>query len=166
MSEHGNTGRLPKNTCTFEQVQAVKTFIENYARAHGLPVPGRLPNTKNKVLLLPSDMSKMFVFRKYTEATSESVGKSKFLSLWSELTPFVAVMTPASDLCFTCQQNNQLIMKAVHMPEAVCKQRYENAFQHLEVARAGRHYYREQCERARTSWKAKLNDGSCVNTMH
>lgn len=47
---------LPKHTCTFEQVQEVKTFIENYATAHGLPVPGRLPNTKDKVLLLPSDM--------------------------------------------------------------------------------------------------------------
>ena len=43
-SVHGNAGRLPKNACSLQQVEAVKTFIENYARAHGSPVPGRLPN--------------------------------------------------------------------------------------------------------------------------
>lgn len=62
VSKHGNSGRLPKHTCTFEQMNEVNTFIENYASTHGLPVPGRLPNTKDKVLLLPLDMSKMFVF--------------------------------------------------------------------------------------------------------
>ena len=166
VSEHGNSGKLPKHSCTFEQVEEVKRFIENYARAHGLPVPGRLPNAKNKVLLLPSDLSKMFVFRKYEEAASHPVRKSKFLALWSQLTPHVAVMKPASDLCFICQQNNQLIMKAVNMPDVVRKQRYDNASQHLELARAGRYYYREQCNEAEASWKAHLDDGSCVNTMH
>ena len=89
MSKHGNSGRVPKHTCTFEQINEVKTFIENYASAHGLPVPGRLANTKDKVLLLPSDMSKMFVFRKYDEASVHPVRKSKFLELWSQLTPYV-----------------------------------------------------------------------------
>ena len=101
VSKHGNSGRVPKHTCTFEQINAVKTFIENYASAHGLPVPGRLANTKDKVLLLPSDMSKMFVFRKYDEASVHPVRKSKFLELWSQLTPYVAVMKPASDLVST-----------------------------------------------------------------
>jgi len=53
-------------------------------------------------------MSKMFVYRKYKEALSNPVGKSKFVMLWDELTPHVAVMKPSSDLCFMCQQNNQL----------------------------------------------------------
>ena len=75
----------------------------------------------------------MFVFQKYSV-------RSRYVTL---LTRFVAVMTPASDLCFTCQQN---IMKAM---QSIRKQQYENAFQHLETARAGRHYYyRTQCERA------------------
>ena len=51
-------GKLPKHTCNFEQVKAL---IENYA--HGLPVPGSLPNTQ-KVVLLPSDM---FVYRNYKQ---------------------------------------------------------------------------------------------------
>ena len=134
-SVHGNTGRLPKNTCTLEQVEAMKTFVENYARAHGLPVPGRLPNARDKVTLLPSDISKMFVYRKYKEAAATPVGKSKFLSLWDELTPHVAVMKPSSDLCFTCQQNNLAIMKSANMPEAIRRQRFDKAANHLQRAR-------------------------------
>ena len=78
---HGNKGELPTNTFNFEEVELVKSYIENYARAHGLPVPGRLTNARDKVLLLPSDMSKMFVYRKYREAATDPVGKSKFFEL-------------------------------------------------------------------------------------
>ena len=166
ISRHGNSGRMPKHTCTFEQINDIKTFIENYASAHGLPVPGRLPNTKDKVLLLPSSMSKMFVFRKYEEASVHPVRKSKVLQVWSKLTPSVAVMKPASDLCFTCQQNNLSIMKAAPMPEAVRKQRYENASLHLELARNARHYYRKQCEESVASWKAHLSNNEHVSMMH
>ena len=165
-SVHGNKGRLPTNTLSFELVEAVKTYIENYARAHGLPVPGRLPNARNKVLLLPSDMSKMFVYRKYREAATDPVGKSKFFELWDELTPHVAVMKPSSDLCFTCQQNNQSIIKAVNMPEAIRKQRFDNASRHLELAQTACHYYRAQCEEAETTWTAHLETQEPVDTMH
>jgi len=165
-SVHGNAGRLPKNACSLQQVEAVKTFIENYARAHGLPVPGRLPNARDKVMLLPSDMSKMFVYRKYKEALSNPVGKSKFVMLWDELTPHVAVMKPSSDLCFTCQQNNQLIMKSVNMPEAIRRQRLEDASRHLECARSERHHYRSQCEEAETVWTAHCETHEPVSTMH
>ena len=162
-SVHGNTGRLPKNTCTLEQVGAVKTFVENYARAHGLPVPGRLPNAREKVTLLPSDMS---VYRKYKEAASTPVGKSKFLSLWDELTPHVAVMKPSSDLCFTCQQNNLAIMKSANMPEAVRRQRFENATNHLQRARTERHAYRSQCNDAEAAWNAHVLRQEPITTMH
>ena len=162
MSRHGNSGRLPKHTCSIEQVQEVKSFIVNYARAHGLPVPGRLPNAKGKVLLLPSDMSKMFVFRKYSEASDQPVRKSKFLELWSQLTPSVAVMKPASDLCFACQQNNLSIKKAAPMSETVRQQRYDNASAHLDQARDARYYYRKQCDDAEKYWKAHLDCGNHV----
>ena len=79
VSRHGNSVRLPKHTCSIGQVQEVKMFIVNHARAHGLQIPGRLTNAKGKLLLLPSDMSKMFVFRKYSEASEQPVRKSIFL---------------------------------------------------------------------------------------
>ena len=57
-------------------------------------------------------------------------------------------------------------MTATHLPETIRKQWYENVYQHLEYAWKGCHYYREQCERAKASWRAKLNDGTPVTTMH
>ena len=54
--------------------------------------------------------------------------------LWDELTPHVAVMKPSSDLCFTCQQNNQRVMKAVNLPEAIRKQRFDDASRHRQSA--------------------------------
>ena len=122
ISRHGNSGRMPKHTCTFEQINDIKTFIENYASAHGLPVPGRLPNTKDKVLLLPSSMSKMFVFRKYEEASVHPVRKSKFLEVWSKLTPSVAVMKPASDLCTVSTVSQTATSTAVSRGKRKCSQ--------------------------------------------
>jgi len=101
-SVHGNTGKVPINTFSKEQVEAVKQFIENYGEAHGLPLPGRLSNAREKTLLLPSDMLKSFVLRKYKEASTNPV-EVLFFKLWGELRPYVyvAMMKPSSDLCFT-----------------------------------------------------------------
>lgn len=115
-------GGFQKNTCSLQQIEAIKTFVQNYARAHGLPVPGRLPNAWDKVTLLPSDMSKIFVHRKYEEASTTPVKKSRLISIWNDLIPHVAVMKPSSGLCFTCQQNNLATMKSTHLPETVRRQ--------------------------------------------
>lgn len=37
---HGNDGRAPVNTFSHEDRESVKTFVLNYAAAHGLPDPG------------------------------------------------------------------------------------------------------------------------------
>ena len=111
-------------------------------------------------LLLPSDMSKMFVYRKYREAATDPVGKSKFFELWDELTPHVAVMKPSSDTCFTCQQNNQLILKSVNMPEA-----FESRGLIMH-SKGRRHYYRTQFKEAETTWSAHLENQESVDTMH
>ena len=97
---HGNAKRQPKNV----------TFVKNYARAHAMPMPGRMPNHKDKVMVLPSDVSKVFVYSKYKEACTHNhwsaVGRSLFYQIWQELLPFISISTPSTDLCFTCQQNS------------------------------------------------------------
>jgi len=40
---HGNKGRLPKKTCSFEATKQVSTFISNYAEEHTLVLPGCVP---------------------------------------------------------------------------------------------------------------------------
>ena len=41
---------------------------------------------------------------------------SPFCRLWQQLTPQVDVTKPMSDLCWTCQQNSTLIMRAHNRP--------------------------------------------------
>lgn len=59
---HGNKGRLPRNTCTFEAISKVSKFISNFAEEHALVLPGCVPGFKRTdVRLLPSHMSKASV---------------------------------------------------------------------------------------------------------
>ena len=76
---------------------------------HGLPLLGRMPNHRESdILLLPSDMSKSFVYRKYVESCKQLdqcyISRRKFENLWKELRPSVLTNKPATDLCFSCQQ--------------------------------------------------------------
>ena len=51
-----------------------------------MPLPGRVPGHRDKVVVLPSDITKQFIFMKYKDAcatnTWTAVGKSKLYSLW------------------------------------------------------------------------------------
>ncbi len=60
---HGNQKRLPKNAFGMEETSRLVTFVKNYARAHAMPMPGRMPNHRDKVMVLPSDVSKIFVYK-------------------------------------------------------------------------------------------------------
>ena len=59
---HGNVKCLPSNSIPFDEVKRVSTFIENFARANGMPLPGRIPNHCDKVMILPADVTKQFVY--------------------------------------------------------------------------------------------------------
>ena len=66
--EHGNKHMAPHNCLPFCEVQAIVSFIKNFAEVHALPLPGRMPNHKDKALLLPSDITKSEVYRQYKQA--------------------------------------------------------------------------------------------------
>ena len=66
--EHGNTSKSPHNCIAFSDIQEMVAFIERLAEIHALPLPGRMPNHKNKALLLPSDISKSEIYRQYKQA--------------------------------------------------------------------------------------------------
>ena len=148
LDKGGVTERVHGNK--FEDTQRVKKFIANTAETHALPLPGRLPNQKDKFLLLPTDMPKMKVYRNY-KAVCESddvphVGKSKFYSLWQELCPYISTMKPSSDLCFQCQQNSNMILRSAHMSEEEKSMRLQVAVEHLQLAKTERAFYNQQIE--------------------
>ena len=61
---HGNTHRAPKHTTNME--------VTNMASIHALPLPGRNPTNKDeRFLLLPCDITKAYVYRKYRDACTE-----------------------------------------------------------------------------------------------
>lgn len=79
---HGNKGPVPPNTLQFDDVTQLTTFIVNYEQPHGMPLPGRVPGHCDKVMVLPSDITKAHVFMKYKNACSSNgwttVGRTKF----------------------------------------------------------------------------------------
>ena len=56
-------------------IKAIEIFIANFAEVHALPLPGRMPNHKDKALLLPSDISKSEVYRQYKQACASDTGE-------------------------------------------------------------------------------------------
>ena len=104
---HGNKGHVPPNTFNFDNVNRLTTFMVNY---DGMPHPGRVPGHRDKVMVLPSDITKLLVLTKYRDACLHNgwtaAGRSKFYGVWQSVLPHISITKPASDHCFTCQQNS------------------------------------------------------------
>ena len=62
---HGNARKRPRNAFSYSSIKNASRFIVNTSDTHGLPLPGRLPTCKQKVVVLPSDMSKTKVYTNY-----------------------------------------------------------------------------------------------------
>ena len=72
------SGKHNPKKLKFEEVEKVKTYLANYASAHALTLPGRIPGFKRSdILLLPSSHTKSFVYKAYKSA-AESQGKEVF----------------------------------------------------------------------------------------
>ena len=90
---HGNSKRLPANSFPAEETSHLAMFIKNYARAHGLPLPGRVPGHRDKVVILPcqvqGSMHCKLVRNRLAEVNSMSSGSQyfhTFLSVHQALT--------------------------------------------------------------------------------
>ena len=70
---HGNTRSLPANTTPFAETQQVVNFIQTYAEAHAILLPGRIPGYKRSDLkLLPSSTTKHHVWLLYCQSLSSA----------------------------------------------------------------------------------------------
>ena len=171
---HGNSKRLPANTTSREDVHQAITFIDNIAEVHGVPLPGRLPNHRNSdITLLPSDMSKRYVFEKYAIAGEgmqfKVSSRRKFEDLWKELRPFIMTNKPATDLCPVCQYNNEKIAKSALLSEEERETLYHEALTHMQHAKTERENYRQECEQASAQWREHTASNSVspfLGTMH
>ena len=58
-------GKMPHKASSFASIEHASLFVQNMAATHRLPLPGHLPSCEDKVVVLPSDMTKMHVYRSY-----------------------------------------------------------------------------------------------------
>lgn len=145
---HGNKSRLPSSTVSMESVQYVVNYLVNYSTSHALVLPGRVPGfNRTDIKLLPSSYTKTMVWNSYKEAaladSQRAVSYTKFVELWNQLTPFIRVCKPMTDLCFTCQKNNNKVLRSANLPESEKSDVVKEHQQHLQQAMVGRNYYRE-----------------------
>ena len=57
---HRNVKRRPWNAASFADKEKAVSFIKNFAEAHALPLPGRMPKFYDySIMLLPSDVLKL-----------------------------------------------------------------------------------------------------------
>lgn len=112
----------PHNTTSLTDVKLLMKFVMQYAENHAILLPGRVPGYKrDDIQLLPSSTTKREVWELYHTAASQHEGAhavcySLFCRLWKQLMPHVVVTKPMSDLCWTCQKNSTLIMRAHNRP--------------------------------------------------
>jgi len=132
---HGNAKRLPSSVSSAETVEQVVKFIKNTAEEQALLLPGRVPGFKRIDLkLLPSNLTKHGLWRRCADMGQVSVGYSNFRDLWNQLCPFILIMRPPTDLCWTCQKNNNKIHKTANLPEAAKAEAVRTQEEHLRLA--------------------------------
>jgi hypothetical protein len=100
-------------------------------------------------MMLPSDTTKAEIWKKYVDSCAPSVkpiALSSFKRIWIKYLPHIAVVSIASDLCETCQNNNNLIIKSVNCSEEEKNERLKAQEKHLNLAKECRDYYRTECQ--------------------
>ena len=108
---HKSTKKQPSHALSFEDVKFAFNFIQNFAEANAIILPGRTPYAwKYNCKLLLTECSRHFVYGKYAETVDEcgqkKISLRSFLRIWNDLLPFIKNQKLATDLCWYCQQRS------------------------------------------------------------
>src|SRR3954467_11706910 len=131
----------------------VKNFLLNYAEVHGLPSPVRNVNRVTlSIIFLPAEMSYRSVHWDFLAGLEDNsklhnLKYDAFRKLWHQLTPYIQIMSPRTDLCDTCQRfRNGLQYNARKEEEA--KDLLKKFKEHLIKAKLERNYYNKNTKLA------------------
>ena len=89
---HGNKRHTPRHAITHNDTEKIVSFIKNFAEKHGILLPGRVPGVRDyeKAKLLPSSMSKRYVYSMYKESCDgRVVSESSFQTAWKLYVPHI-----------------------------------------------------------------------------
>ena len=136
----------------------VKNFLLNYAEVYGLPSPVRNINrVTQSIIFLPTEMSYKSVHREFLAGLERdsilcALKYDSFRKLWHQLTPYIQIMNPRTDLCDTCQHlRNDLQFKAHKDKET--QDLLKKYKEHLAKAKLERNYYNKNTKLAEESRK-------------
>ncbi|RHZ50865.1 hypothetical protein Glove_490g33 [Diversispora epigaea] len=130
----------------------VKNFLENYAEILGLSSPGRNVNRITQSLtLLPAETSYKSVYRDFiagleNDSTLKLLKYDAFRKLWLQLTPYIQIMSPRTDLCDMCQNFRNGLQYNARKEEA--KDLLKKYKEHLVKAKLERNYYNKNTKLA------------------
>ena len=129
------------------QIRSVVTLLHNNSERQGMALPGRIPGySRTDIQLLPSWVSKPAIWQTFQASASihpsaQTVAYSTFCRLWQKLMPNIVTMRPMSDLCWTCQQNNTLVLRSANQDEGEKEQALADAPEHLRIVNVERKFY-------------------------
>ena len=117
-----------------------------------MPLPGHLPSHKDKVMILPSDITKVFVYSMYKQACESSsrsaVGRSKFYDIWQHQLPHISICPPSADLLHISAKYKSPFAFLKHKKAT----RLATAQEHLLRAKTERNRYNSQVDTAQKAW--------------
>ena len=168
---HGNSRKSSHKAASMESVEDALQFIKNTASAVALPLPGRMPNFKyERFLLLPTDMTKAEVHRRYVKACEQDgrkpFSRTKFIELWLKQLPLIGVTKPATDLCWDCQKNSNLIFRSANLSESDKYDRVKEAQRHLTLAKLQREHCNSNVKKYEDEWTSRDVDKDYDGAMH
>src|SRR6185312_148950 len=141
----------------------------NYAEVHGLPSPVRNVNcVTQSIIFLPAEMSYKSVHQDFLASLEEdsklrALKYDVFRKLWHQLTPYIQIMSPQTDLCDTCQQlRNDLQFKVRKEEEA--QDLLKKYKEHLTKAKLERNYYNKNTKLAEEHRKLADQNYSLVKS--
>ncbi len=150
---HGNTLTKSKaRKISLPEVKNAVTFIKNFAQNHGLVLPGRVPGYRHNVdlLLLPSAMSKKYVYQKYSNVyPGSSISIQRWYLSWNLFCKNIVIQRPRSDLCTICQQSFMKVNRLNNLPEEEKRACIEESLRHLTIVEHERCYYRDIIKKCR-----------------
>uniref|UniRef100_A0A1X7U4Q7 Uncharacterized protein n=1 Tax=Amphimedon queenslandica TaxID=400682 RepID=A0A1X7U4Q7_AMPQE len=118
---HGNAGKTPNHTLTYDDILRVVAFIRNYTEVHDISLPRRIPGMKSdeNKKFLPCSTSKRQLYLEYAESCEglhvKACAETTFNMLWRRYLPYIEKMKPMSDFCATCYEISGLIIRSANM---------------------------------------------------
>ena len=151
---HGNAGRTPTHkVMTFEDVQHVVDFLNNYAENNALILPGRVASFRDQSLkLLPSWETKTAMHDLYAKSCPDDIKpvcRRSFVRIWKKTLPHIIIQMPRSDLCLTCQQNTTSMAALANMSDEVKTDRIKSSLEHLNLVQRERLYYTDTIQKCK-----------------